>query len=50
MSGYISGAQNPIEDGWLNTGDIGFIHQGRLHLRPFEDVIVVRGKTTTLLK
>lgn len=33
------------ERGWLRTGDLGFVHQGELHVAGrIKDVIIVRGK------
>ena len=48
MSGYI-GAESPIVDGWLSTGDLGFFHQERLYITGrSKDVIVLRGQNHSL--
>jgi len=48
MQGYDGAASSlpkPVHDGWLDTGDTGFIHGGDLYLYGREkDVIVLRGR------
>lgn len=45
MKGYLNDAPSPIKDGWLNTGDMGFLHQGKLYIHGREkDLIIVNGQ------
>lgn len=45
MKGYLNDAPQPITDGWLNTGDMGFLHQGELYIYGrSKDVIIVNGQ------
>ena len=45
MKGYLNDAPSPIKNGWLNTGDMGFIHQGELYIHGrSKDVIIVNGQ------
>ena len=45
MNGYIGGVENAVKDGWLDTGDLGFIHDGELYITGrAKDVLVYRGK------
>lgn len=45
MSGYFRQADSPIADGWLDTGDLGFIAGGELHISGrMKDVVVLRGQ------
>ena len=43
MRGYW-GRDSPLQDGWLDTGDLGFIHQGELYIcGRAKDVLIVAG-------
>ena len=49
MAGYLNrkDATRAIidDDGWLNTGDTGFLHDGELYLCGREkDLIIIRGR------
>ncbi len=47
MWGYFGdpeGSARALRDGWLDTGDLGFVHQGELHVYGrAKDVVVIRG-------
>ncbi len=44
MHGYLDREEQPIVDGWLDTGDLGFIYQGDLFIHGrAKDVIILRG-------
>ncbi len=44
MSGYLDRADDPIVDGWLDTGDLGFLYKGDLYVHGrAKDVIILRG-------
>lgn len=45
MSGYLGREHQPIEDGWLDTGDLGLLLGGELFITGrAKDVIVIRGQ------
>jgi acyl-CoA synthetase (AMP-forming)/AMP-acid ligase II len=48
MSGYLDRPEataKAIQDGWLDTGDLGFLHQGELYLTGrAKDVVILRGR------
>jgi acyl-CoA synthetase (AMP-forming)/AMP-acid ligase II len=45
MSGYMGGHPSPIADGWLDTGDLGVLLDGELHVTGrAKDVVVLRGR------
>lgn len=45
MRGYLDDRPSPIHDGWLDTGDLGFVHDGELYVcGRAKDVVVVRGR------
>jgi acyl-CoA synthetase (AMP-forming)/AMP-acid ligase II len=48
MQGYLGDPQlteKTLVDGWLDTGDRGFIHQGNLYIcGRYKDLIIIRGK------
>ena len=45
MDGYLDDTPSPIENGWLRTGDLGFIEDGRLFVTGrAKDVLIIRGK------
>jgi len=45
MTRYLSDAPTPIQEGWLHTGDLGFLYQGQLYLSGrAKDLIILRGK------
>ncbi len=45
MSGYVDGTKSPIQDGWLQTGDLGFVFEGNLFITGrAKDVLVIRGR------
>ena len=45
MQGYLDRAEQPIEAGWLQTGDLGFVLDGELVITGrAKDVIVLRGR------
>lgn len=44
-SGYYNRDDAPIEDGWLNTGDLGFMHEGELYITGrAKDVVIINGE------
>lgn len=44
MKGYLDRADQPIVDGWLDTGDLGFVFLGDLYVHGrAKDVIILRG-------
>lgn len=44
MTGYLDRTETPVVDGWLDTGDLGFIHEGDLYIHGrAKDLIVLRG-------
>lgn len=45
MAGYLDRTEQPIVDGWLDTGDLGFVFEGELVITGrAKDVIVLRGR------
>jgi acyl-CoA synthetase (AMP-forming)/AMP-acid ligase II len=48
MDGYLSdplATARALRDGWLNTGDLGFLHEGELYLTGrAKDVVILRGR------
>lgn len=45
MAGYLGREHQPIEDGWLDTGDLGLLLGGELFITGrAKDVIVIRGQ------
>lgn len=45
MVGYLDREEQPIQDGWLDTGDIGFLLDGELFIAGrAKDVIILRGQ------
>ena len=45
MAGYLDRTEQPIEDGWLDTGDLGFVLDGRLTITGrAKDVLILRGR------
>lgn len=45
MAGYLDREAQPIRDGWLDTGDLGFIVDGELFISGrAKDVIILRGQ------
>ena len=45
MVGYLGRDSQPIVEGWLDTGDLGFVLDGALHVAGrAKDVIIVRGR------
>ena len=45
MQGYLDRTEQPIVDGWLDTGDLGFLAEGELVVTGrAKDVIVLRGR------
>lgn len=44
MKGYYGRTDSPVEDGWLDTGDLGFLHDDNLYVTGrAKDVLVLRG-------
>jgi fatty-acyl-CoA synthase len=44
-SGYLGDIPSPIIDGWLNTGDVGFLFENELYISGrIKDVLVIRGQ------
>ena len=44
-SGYMGDLPSPVIDGWLNTGDVGFLFDGELYISGrIKDVLVIRGQ------
>ena len=44
-SGYVCGRATPLRDGWIDTGDLGFLWGGELHVcGRAKDVIILRGR------
>lgn len=45
MQGYLNNTPSPIQDGWLQTGDIGFVHEEELFISGrAKDIIILRGR------
>lgn len=45
MQGYFGRDDSPVRDGWLDTGDVGFIDEGELYVTGrAKEVIVLRGQ------
>ena len=45
MRGYLDRTEQPIRDGWLDTGDVGFVLDGRLTITGrAKDVLILRGR------
>lgn len=45
MRGYLNRDAQPFVDGWLDTGDLGFLHKGELYVTGrAKDVLIVRGQ------
>ncbi len=45
MTGYLDRTDSPIHDGWLDTGDLGFLWQGELFVTGrAKDVLILRGQ------
>lgn len=45
MAGYLDREDQPFADGWLETGDLGFVHDGELFVAGrAKDVIITRGQ------
>lgn len=45
MMGYLDREPQPIVDGWLDTGDLGFLHAGELYISGREkDLVILRGR------
>ena len=48
MDGYLGHSEataRALQDGWLDTGDLGFIHRGELYLTGrAKDVVILRGR------
>lgn len=44
MNGYFGRTDSPLLDGWLDTGDVGFLQQGKLYITGrIKDAIILRG-------
>lgn len=44
-SGYMGDLPSPVVDGWLNTGDVGFLFDKELYISGrIKDVLVIRGQ------
>ncbi|MBI5506567.1 MAG: AMP-binding protein [Deltaproteobacteria bacterium] len=45
MQGYYGRSDSPVRDGWLDTGDLGFVDEGQLYVTGrAKDVLVLRGQ------
>jgi len=45
MHGYLDETESPIVDGWLRTGDLGFVYEGELYVSGrAKDVLIIRGR------
>ena len=45
MRGYLNEQAQPIVDGWLDTGDLGFLRGGELYISGRDkDVVILRGR------
>ena len=45
MDGYLDGRAAPKDGDWLDTGDLGFMHEGELYITGrAKDVLVVHGR------
>jgi acyl-CoA synthetase (AMP-forming)/AMP-acid ligase II len=44
-SGYLNRPESPVRDGWLDTGDVGFLLDGELYITGrAKDVLILRGR------
>lgn len=44
LSGYVGGASTPVTNGWLSTGDEGFLHDGELFVTGrIKDLVIAMG-------
>jgi len=44
-SGYLNRPESPVRDGWLDTGDLGFLLDGELYITGrAKDVLILRGR------
>lgn len=44
-TGYLNRAESPVKDGWLDTGDLGFLLDGELYITGrAKDLIILRGR------
>jgi fatty-acyl-CoA synthase len=45
MRGYLGDAEQPFHDGWLRTGDVGYLVDGELHVTGrVKDLVIVSGR------
>lgn len=44
-SGYLNRAESPVREGWLDTGDLGFLQGGELYITGrAKDILILRGR------
>ena len=45
MKGYLDRDETPVVDGWLDTGDVGLVHEGELYITGrAKDLVILHGR------